>query len=71
MIVKLIFESGISTQNKVIDISGRGVGMDAAKQFIENKGSNIFLRLWDEIIEASFTPFVTQITLPSTLLITR
>lgn len=33
--VKLIFESGFSTAEKVTDISGRGVGMDAVKAQLE------------------------------------
>ncbi len=34
----LIFEPGFSTANSVSDISGRGVGMNAVKEYIEAKG---------------------------------
>lgn len=56
-ILQLIFEPGLSTAQKVTDISGRGVGMDAVKQsiaalngqvFIEsqcNKGTKIFFEV--------------------------
>ncbi|MDQ1340359.1 MAG: two-component system, chemotaxis family, sensor kinase CheA, partial [Campylobacterota bacterium] len=56
-IFNLIFEAGLSTAEKVTDISGRGVGMDVVKRNIEdlrgtidiasqtNKGSTITVRL--------------------------
>lgn len=34
-VINLIFESGFSTAEKVTDISGRGVGMDAVKSHLE------------------------------------
>ncbi len=39
--IDLLFTSGISTAEKVTDISGRGVGMDVAKQAIEQAGGKI------------------------------
>ncbi|MDF1884060.1 chemotaxis protein CheA [Sulfurimonas sp. SAG-AH-194-C21] len=56
-IFKLIFEAGLSTAEKVSDISGRGVGMDVVRRNIEDlrgtidiestlgKGSKIIIRL--------------------------
>jgi len=56
-IYKLIFEAGLSTAEKVSDISGRGVGMDVVRRNIEDlrgtieiaselgKGSKITIRL--------------------------
>ena len=56
-IYKLIFEAGLSTADKVSDISGRGVGMDVVRRNIEDlrgtidiastlgKGSKITIRL--------------------------
>jgi len=56
-IYKLIFAAGLSTADKVSDISGRGVGMDVVRRNIEdlrgtididstlNKGSKITIRL--------------------------
>ena len=36
----MIFESGVSTAQKVTEVSGRGVGMDAVKSMIEKKGQD-------------------------------
>lgn len=44
-IAQLIFVSGISTKDQVSDISGRGVGMDAAMQFLLAQGGAIRLNL--------------------------
>ena len=40
-IVNMIFLSGVSTADKVTDISGRGVGMDVVRRAIEQAGGNI------------------------------
>lgn len=37
-IAQIIFQSGVSTAQKVTDISGRGVGMDVVKKYIEGAG---------------------------------
>ena len=37
-IAQIIFHSGVSTAQKVTDISGRGVGMDVVKKYIEGAG---------------------------------
>ncbi len=42
-ICELIFEAGISTREEVTHVSGRGVGMDAAKRTIEGLGGTITL----------------------------
>ncbi len=44
-IAQLIFISGVSTKNEVTDISGRGVGMDAVKEFLLAQQGNISLQL--------------------------
>lgn len=41
--VDLIFESGLSTAEKVSDISGRGVGMDIVRSNIERLNGNILV----------------------------
>jgi ligand-binding sensor domain-containing protein/signal transduction histidine kinase len=64
-IADFIFASGASTKEQVTAISGRGVGMDAVKQFIEAAGGSISLRLLDEKTDASpYVPFETHLTLP-------
>ena len=40
-ISQVIFMSGVSTAEKVTDISGRGVGMDVVKRYIENAGGSV------------------------------
>lgn len=40
-IINLIFSSGVSTSQKVSDVSGRGVGMDVVKKAIEAVGGMI------------------------------
>lgn len=42
---ELIFASGVSTKDQVTDISGRGVGMDAVKQFLLSNGGDVSLKL--------------------------
>jgi ligand-binding sensor domain-containing protein/signal transduction histidine kinase len=44
-IADLMFTSGISTKEQVTDISGRGVGMDAVKQFLLAQHGDITLHL--------------------------
>lgn len=41
----LIFDSGVSTKDVITDISGRGVGMDAVKQFLIERGGDIRIEL--------------------------
>lgn len=40
-ITELLFSSGVSTADKITDISGRGVGMDVVKHSIEEAGGKI------------------------------
>ncbi len=70
-IANLIFASGISTKEQVTDISGRGVGMDAVKQFLLEQNANIKLHLLgphasnNVVGEAVMVPFELVIELPS------
>jgi two-component system, chemotaxis family, sensor kinase CheA len=41
--LNLIFHAGLSTAEKVSDVSGRGVGMDVVRSNIENLGGHIYL----------------------------
>lgn len=66
----LIFESGLSTKEQLSDISGRGVGMDAIKVFINEQGGEISLQLFEHLQDADgFTPFETLVKLPAKLFI--
>lgn len=63
-IAALIFQSGFSTADQVSEVSGRGVGMDAVKAFVEREGGSITLQLLDGG-SAGFRRFRTIITLPA------
>ncbi len=68
-IANMIFYSGISTAEMVSDISGRGVGMDTVKRFLqqENGDINVLLKE-DKSYEDDFgIPFELAITIPSSL----
>ncbi|MBV8658299.1 MAG: HAMP domain-containing protein [Burkholderiales bacterium] len=60
----LIFHPGFSTAEQVTSISGRGVGMDAVKGFVEREGGSIALRFTDDQPGAEFRHFVTLVRLP-------
>jgi chemotaxis protein histidine kinase CheA len=44
-IAQLIFESGFSTRQHLSEISGRGVGMDAVRQFLQSLGGQASIQL--------------------------
>ena len=63
---QFIFAAGFSTAEKVTEVSGRGVGMDAVKGFVEREGGTIKLKfVTDSDAGADFRQFVTLITLPA------
>jgi ligand-binding sensor domain-containing protein/signal transduction histidine kinase len=44
-IANLVFVSGVSTKEDITRISGRGVGLDAVKEFLLAQNGNIFIQL--------------------------
>lgn len=60
-IANLIFHSGFSTAQEVSDISGRGVGMDAVKQFLEESGGSIKISLTSGNEGDDYRQFITEI----------
>jgi HPt (histidine-containing phosphotransfer) domain-containing protein len=61
----LIFDSGLSTANQLTEISGRGVGMDAVRRFIEDCGGRIQIELDQAQAQPQdCRPFQFVITLP-------
>ena len=64
---QLIFASGFSTAQKVTEVSGRGVGMDAVRGFIQSIGGEIALRFTSEATVGEFRAFETVIKLPAQL----
>jgi len=63
-LAQLIFAAGFSTAEKVTEVSGRGVGMDAVKGFIERENGTLELRFLDKNGTTDFRPFETVISLP-------
>lgn len=69
-VAEIIFDSGVSTKEQVTDISGRGVGMDAVKQFLQECGGNIKLDLNGagdlnmRGYDRTFLPFELLVVLP-------
>ncbi|MDQ3233732.1 MAG: ATP-binding protein, partial [Pseudobdellovibrionaceae bacterium] len=67
-VANLIFDSGLSTANHVSDISGRGVGMDAVKRFVESAGGKIQIVLQTNTqSDDAFSAFQFHIELPFNL----
>lgn len=62
-IAQLIFASGFSTAEKVTEVSGRGVGMDAVKGFLQREGGDVAIHFTDNVV-ADMRPFELVITLP-------
>ena len=64
-LAELIFHSGLSTAESVSDVSGRGVGMDAVRKFLQDAGGNIELELSGKPKgEHRLVQFISKITLP-------
>jgi chemotaxis protein histidine kinase CheA len=64
-IANLIFASGFSTAEQVTEVSGRGVGMDAVKSFLQSEGGNIEVMLDAGAEDADFRSFSTVLRLPA------
>lgn len=64
-IAQLIFQPGFSTAQAVTEVSGRGVGMDAVKGFIQTEGGTVALRFTDDETQNAYRSFETVITLPA------
>ena len=63
-IAQLVFEPGFSTAAVVTEVSGRGVGMDAVKSFVEREGGTIRLVLRNTDAGSEFRAFDTVISMP-------
>jgi HAMP domain-containing protein/HPt (histidine-containing phosphotransfer) domain-containing protein len=66
-LAKLILNSGFTTAETVSEVSGRGVGMDAIRCFMEERGGKLDIELDLEKLseDGAFCPFSLQITLPN------
>ena len=62
---QLIFLPGFSTAEVVTEVSGRGVGMDAVKGFLEREGGRVGVRFLGPKSPAGHRPFEFAIALPA------
>ncbi|MBL0727654.1 ATP-binding protein [Piscinibacter sp. HJYY11] len=62
-IAQVIFHSGFSTAERVTEVSGRGVGMDAVKGFLEKEGGSIEIRFTGDEVRGH-RPFELVLSLP-------
>jgi two-component system chemotaxis sensor kinase CheA len=63
-IAHLIFRPGFSTADRITEVSGRGVGMDAVQEFLKRENGRIELRFTDDRKGAEFRQFQTVVVLP-------
>ncbi|WP_175690733.1 HAMP domain-containing protein [Burkholderia anthina] len=63
-VAELIFRPGFSTARAVTEVSGRGVGMDAVRNFLKRDGGDIALRFTDDCVGAPYRAFQTVVSLP-------
>lgn len=64
-VARLIFAPSLSTAEKVTDVSGRGVGMDAVKVLLEGLGICVETELTGACNEAGYCPFILRFRVPA------
>ncbi|CAK0753711.1 Histidine kinase [Gammaproteobacteria bacterium] len=64
-IANQIFRAGFSTAQKLTEVSGRGVGMDAVRNFIKRENGKVEIRFIDQARGAEFRQFETVVCLPA------
>ncbi len=62
-LANLIFMPGFSTKDEVSDISGRGVGMDAVREYLVENGGEIFLT-HKSSTKKGYLPILFELILP-------
>lgn len=68
-IADFIFRPGFSTAEQVTEVSGRGVGMDAVRDFLARENGSIELRFTDDLKGADFRQFQTVVCLPDSFVV--
>ncbi len=63
-IARLILRPGFSTAEKVTEVSGRGVGMDAVQEFVKREGGKIEIQFEDDEVGSAYRQFRTVVFLP-------
>lgn len=70
-VAELIFLSGLSTATEVTHVSGRGVGMDAIRKFLNKHQGDVQIQFTGESTTMGYRPFKLLITLPAKVAIQR
>jgi two-component system chemotaxis sensor kinase CheA len=68
-IADFIFRPGFSTAEQVTEVSGRGVGMDAVREFLTRENGSIELRFTDDRKGEDFRQFQTIVCLPDSFVV--
>jgi predicted ATPase/GAF domain-containing protein/HPt (histidine-containing phosphotransfer) domain-containing protein len=63
-VADLIFQAGLSTKEQATETSGRGVGMDAVRSFLEELGCTVGLSFSGPEVDG-FRPFAIDVVIPS------
>jgi HPt (histidine-containing phosphotransfer) domain-containing protein len=66
-VANLIFAPGLSTKEQVTAVSGRGVGLDAVKNFLQQYNGDIEIQLGSWPSSGKGMPFRFHITLPASV----
>ncbi|MGF6760880.1 two-component system chemotaxis sensor kinase CheA [Paraburkholderia sp. GAS33] len=64
LVADFIFHPGFSTAERITEVSGRGVGMDAVRDFLKRENGSIELRFTDDRRGADYRLFEIVVCLP-------
>ncbi|MBF0442245.1 MAG: Hpt domain-containing protein [Oligoflexales bacterium] len=68
-VANLIFLEGVSTSKSLTELSGRGVGMNAIRKYLEKSGGEVKLKLDDSSKDDSFVSFELEMSAPYEVLV--
>lgn len=68
-VARQIFRAGFSTAQKVTEVSGRGVGMDAVVNFLKRENGKVEIRFLDDRSGADFRQFEIVVSLPESFFV--
>ena len=68
-VAEAIFDYGISTARQLSQVSGRGIGMDAVRGFLRERGGDVAIAFTGDT-RAGYRPFEIVFSLPDTATIT-
>ncbi len=70
-VADLIFKAGFSTADRLTEVSGRGVGMDAVREFLKREQGSIELVFLDQNVGAEYRKFALHMVLPGQFAVAR